>query len=70
MKSILWVAVIINLQLCKVFASWGGNDIFTSLNALFRLWQEEQLFVEKLENSIKTFESALDGMKRYGICLA
>ena len=45
-------------------AKYGGNDIFTSLEAMRRLWQEEKVFVEKIEVAIKNFNLMLPELER------
>ena len=45
-------------------AGFGGNDIFTSLEAMRRLWVEERIFVEKIQHVIKNMETILPDMKR------
>jgi hypothetical protein len=45
-------------------ATYGGNDIFTSLQAMKELWLEERQFVNKLEETIDNFQDILNGMKR------
>jgi hypothetical protein len=60
---------VIFLAFCLVISNsegkYGGNDIFTSIEAMKRLWIEEKLFVGKLEQTINNFEVILNGMKRY-----
>ena len=46
------------------YAGFGGNDIFTSLEAMRRLWAEERIFVEKIEHVIKNMEKILPDMKK------
>ena len=45
-------------------SQWGGNDIFTSLEAMRRLWVEDKLFVSKLEDTISTMKELIPHMER------
>ena len=46
-------------------AKYGGNDIFTSLQAMKRLWIEDRIFVEKLEETISNMKEIIPHMERY-----
>lgn len=46
-------------------AGYGGNDIFTSLEAMRRLWAEERIFVEKIEQVIRDMKTIVPEMERY-----
>lgn len=46
-------------------ANYGGNDLFTSLEAMKWLWQEEKMFATKLEKVIENFQSVLPLMEKY-----
>ena len=48
----------------KTSARYGGNDIFTSMEAMRRLWVEERKFVQNLEESITTLKSVIPEMER------
>ena len=63
MKTYLVLLVISYLKIAN--GSYGGNDIFTSLEATRRLWLEERLFVQNLQDSIDTFKSILPIFERY-----
>ena len=45
-------------------AGYGGNDIFTSLEAMRRSWAEERIFVEKIEQVIKDMKTIVPEMER------
>ena len=45
-------------------AGYGGNDIFTSLEAMRRLWAEERIFVEKIEQVIRDMKTIVPEMER------
>ena len=52
------------ISLTKVSGRYGGNDIFTSMEAMRRLWQEERQFVQYLEESIAALKSVIPEMER------
>ena len=55
---------LIILTLNYASSQWGGNDIFTSLEAMRRLWVEDKLFVSKLEDTISTMKELIPHMER------
>ena len=55
---------ILLLMFMKTSARYGGNDIFTSMEAMRRLWVEERKFVQNLEESITTLKSVIPEMER------
>ena len=55
---------LIILTLNCVSSQWGGNDIFTSLEAMRRLWIEDKVFVNKLEDTISTMKELIPHMER------
>ena len=63
LKIIVFTFFLLNFK--NVYCGYGGNDIFTSLQAMKYLWNEEIKFVEHLQDSIKTMETILPLFKRY-----
>jgi hypothetical protein len=61
-QIVLFLTLILVISNCM--ATYGGNDIFTSLQAMKELWLEERQFVNKLEETIDNFQDILNGMKR------
>ena len=59
-KTIFLIILTLNYVSCQ----WGGNDIFTSLEAMRRLWVEDKLFVSKLEDTISTMKELIPHMER------
>lgn len=59
-KTIFLIILTLNYVSCQ----WGGNDIFTSLEAMRRLWVEDKLFVTKLEDTISTMKELIPHMER------
>ena len=57
--------IFILFYLPRNHAGYGGNDIFTSLEAMRRLWAEERVFVEKIEQVIRDMKTILPEMERY-----
>ena len=45
-------------------AAFGGHDLFTSLSQLHSLWQNEQAFVNKMEEAATSMEAMLTAMRR------
>ena len=60
----IWLCVFLYfIQFVK--ARHGGNDIFTSLEAMRRLWLEERVFVQNLQDSIETMKAMIPVFERY-----
>ena len=57
--------IFILFYLPRNHAGYGGNDIFTSLEAMRRLWAEERVFVEKIEQVIRDMKTIVPEMERY-----
>ena len=57
---LLWLSVFVKLKECK----YGNNDIFTSLEAMKRLWIEERIFVKHIEDVIKNMKEMIPEMER------
>jgi len=57
--------IFILFYLPRNHAGYGGNDIFTSLEAMRRLWVEERVFVEKIEQVIRDMKTIVPEMERY-----
>ena len=60
--SLVFTIILFNAPIYH--AEYGGNDIFTSLEAMRRLWLEERIFVAKIEQVIKSVETILPIMQR------
>ena len=56
--------IFILFYLPRNHAGYGGNDIFTSLEAMRRLWVEERVFVEKIEQVIRDMKTIVPEMER------
>ena len=52
-------------NLPTIYAKYGNNDFFTSLEAMRRLWVEEKAFVTHLESSIESLKTILPVFERY-----
>ena len=61
---ILLVLSIILLYVPKNHATHGGNDIFTSLEAMRRLWLEERVFVGKIEQVLVNLHNIVPELER------
>lgn len=49
----------------QIEAGYGGNDLFTSMEAMRRLWKEEKFFVKTLENIVQNMKEAIPQMEMY-----
>lgn len=57
--------LILTLFLSAASGEYGNNDLFTSLEAMRRLWTEEKLFIAKMETTIENLKEALPIMEKY-----
>ena len=63
MKSYILVILLFNFS--PIWARYGNNDIFTSLEAMRRLWIEEKEFVNNLESAIENLKTIMPVFERY-----
>ena len=63
MKLYIFVLVLFNFS--PIWARYGNNDIFTSLEAMRRLWIEEKEFVNNLESAIDSLKTIMPMFERY-----
>ena len=63
MKSYILVIFLFNFS--PIWARYGNNDIFTSLEAMRRLWIEEKEFVNNLESAIENLKTIMPVFERY-----
>ena len=45
-------------------AGYGGNDLFTSMEAMRKLWVEEKVFVQKLQDIVNNIKDAIPVMEK------
>ena len=58
--------IILTLNLNYSLAKYGGNDIFTSLQAMKVLWEDDIELVNKLETIVQNMKEVIPHMERYG----
>ena len=61
--------IILTLNLNYSFGKYGGNDIFTSLEAMKILWARDIELVNKMETIIQNMKEVIPHMERYNIIL-
>ena len=57
--------IILTLNLNYSFGKYGGNDIFTSLEAMKILWARDIELVNKMETIIQNMKEVIPHMERY-----
>ena len=65
----LLFSIILTLNLNYSFGKYGGNDIFTSLEAMKILWARDIELVNKMETIIQNMKEVIPHMERYNIIL-
>ena len=59
--------IILTLNLNYSFGKYGGNDIFTSLEAMKILWARDIELVNKMETIIQNMKEVIPHMERYTV---
>ena len=59
--------LIIILTLNYTSAKYGGNDIFTSLEAMKHLWAKDIELVNKMETIVQNMKEIIPHMERYDL---
>ena len=65
----LLFSIILTLNLNYSLGKYGGNDIFTSLEAMKILWARDIELVNKMETIIRNMKEVIPHMERYNIIL-
>ena len=60
-------SIILTLNLNYSFCKYGGNDIFTSLEAMKILWARDIELVNKMETIIQNMKEVIPHMERYTV---